>query len=60
MGCKVNGGLGRLAVVSAIGLAFGLQTAEAARQFEYLDRGVVAVRQNNKLCLERIESLLEI
>ena len=57
MGCKVNGGLGRLAVVSAIGVAFGLQTAEAARQFEYLDRGVVAVRQNNKSALVTWRSL---
>ena len=59
MGCKVNGGLGRLAVVSAIGLAFGLQTAEAARQFEYLDRGVVAVRQNNKSALVTWRSLAD-
>ncbi len=59
MGSMMNGGVGRLAVVSVAVLAFGLQTAEAARQFEYLDRGVVAVRQNNKSALVTWRSLAD-
>lgn len=45
-----------ISLAFAASLCFGLST-EAARQFEYLDRGIIAVRQNNNNALVTWRSL---